>query len=317
MPGLAFLDIAIGLIFIYLLLSLVCSGVLEWISGALKWRGANLKEGIRHLLQEPAQNPSHSSNSITADKIYEHPVIKSLFNSKKAKNLPSYIPPRKFAMALMDILGSSGNTEKATTFEQIAQSIDGINHPDLKKILQLSAQQAQGEIDKFRDNLEQMYNDTMDRVSGWYARKAQTVLFVIALVVSIGYNVDTLAIAEALWKDQSLRENFVELAKTSAKQCAEEQAKDKIDPSKFKCSKLEDLKKDNTLAQLPLGWSTIPSEDLESGKFLLKIPGWLITAIATSLGAPFWFDLLGKLISIRRSGLKSIENPKKTKKRAE
>jgi hypothetical protein len=314
MPGLAFLDVAIGLIFIYLLLSLICSGILEWISGALKWRGDNLKEGIRHLLQEPTNN---SSNSITADDLYKHPVIKSLFNSKKANHLPSYIPPRKFAMALMDILSPSDNTEKATTFEQIASSIDKISHPDLKKILQLSAQQAQGEIDKFRDNLEQMYNDTMDRVSGWYARKTQTVLFVIALGISVGYNVDTLDIAQALWKDQSLRESFVELAKTSAQQCAEEQAKNKVDPSKFKCSKLEDLKKDNTLARLPLGWNKNTSENLSFGKFFLKIPGWLITAIATSLGAPFWFDLLSKLINIRRSGLKPIEDPKKSKKNTE
>lgn len=33
--------------------------------------------------------------------------------------------------------------------------------------------------------------------------------------------------------------------------------------------------------------------------------GWLITALAISLGAPFWFDMLNKLISLRSSGKKS------------
>jgi hypothetical protein len=327
MPGLAFLDVAIGLIFIYLLLSLICSGILEWISGVRKWRGDNLKEGIRHLLQEPTNNSSNpitaqetgndSTKLITADDLYKHPVIKSLFNSKKANHLPSYIPPRNFAMALMDILSPSDKAEKATTFEQIANSINKLNNPDLKKILQLSAQQAQGEIGKLRDNFEQMYSDTMDRVSGWYARKAQTVLFVIALVVSVGYNVDTLEISQALWKDQSLRESFVELAKTSTKQCVEEQNNDKADSSSFECLKLEKLKKDNTLVQLPLGWNENVFKELSFGKFFLKIPGWVITAMATSLGAPFWFNLLSKLISIRRSVLKPIEDPKNSKKRTE
>jgi len=31
------------------------------------------------------------------------------------------------------------------------------------------------------------------------------------------------------------------------------------------------------------------------------ILGWLITALAISLGAPFWFDLLNKLMTLRGS----------------
>jgi hypothetical protein len=42
----------------------------------------------------------------------------------------------------------------------------------------------------------------------------------------------------------------------------------------------------------------------------IKILGLLITALAISLGAPFWFDLLNKVISIRTAGRSPAEKPK-------
>ena len=48
-------------------------------------------------------------------------------------------------------------------------------------------------------------------------------------------------------------------------------------------------------------------EECKPGSFfskhvMLRIFGWLLTALAVSLGASFWFDKLGKLFSIRGSG---------------
>jgi hypothetical protein len=42
---------------------------------------------------------------------------------------------------------------------------------------------------------------------------------------------------------------------------------------------------------------------------LLALPGWLITALAVSLGAPFWFDTLKTLINIRGAGPKPERSP--------
>jgi len=36
---------------------------------------------------------------------------------------------------------------------------------------------------------------------------------------------------------------------------------------------------------------------------LVLVFGWLITALAISLGAPFWFDLLSKLVAVRKAGV--------------
>ncbi len=69
---------------------------------------------------------------------------------------------------------------------------------------------------------------------------------------------------------------------------------------------------------LGLGWDDPPTApnggELSSGAkawwVAKKIPGWLITALAISLGSPFWFDLLNRLINLRNAG-KRPENKQK------
>ncbi len=56
------------------------------------------------------------------------------------------------------------------------------------------------------------------------------------------------------------------------------------------------------LKAFPIGWKEVPTDLLEILKTLL---GWLITAAAVSLGAPFWFDLLGKVANLRGDGGKA------------
>jgi hypothetical protein len=57
---------------------------------------------------------------------------------------------------------------------------------------------------------------------------------------------------------------------------------------------------------LPIGWV--------KGSFgPTTILGWVITALAASLGAPFWFDLLNRFVNVRASGKAPEEEPKSPK----
>jgi triacylglycerol lipase len=58
---------------------------------------------------------------------------------------------------------------------------------------------------------------------------------------------------------------------------------------------------------LPIGWSSAKLDfcPCERACWLAgyrRFLGWLLTALAVTLGAPFWFDLLNKLVSLRSSG---------------
>ena len=85
------IEVAIGLIFIYVLLSLVCSSLSEIIASILKLRSKTLKKGLERLITDKK----------TLDEFYAHPLVKSLCkqSSDSEKVTASYIPSRIFAAA--------------------------------------------------------------------------------------------------------------------------------------------------------------------------------------------------------------------------
>jgi hypothetical protein len=109
----AILDVAIGMIFVYLLLSLMCSAANELIEIALKKRAIDLERGIRELLVPG----SGSGKSDLVASLYNHPLVNGLFGGRYEDTriaskwryifrtkLPTYIPSRSFALALMDLV---------------------------------------------------------------------------------------------------------------------------------------------------------------------------------------------------------------------
>jgi hypothetical protein len=108
---------------------------------------------------------------------------------------------------------------------------------------------------------------------------------VAALVVSAALNADTFEVATTLWNDTAIRDSVV----AAAQRTSEQPLPDDI----------EVVKQQLTELPLPLGWQSLPGDALE---WLTKIVGLLITALALSLGAPFWFGALNKLVRVRDSG---------------
>ncbi len=60
-------------------------------------------------------------------------------------------------------------------------------------------------------------------------------------------------------------------------------------------------------AGIPLGWTAAP----RGCEWANKIIGLILTIFAISLGAPFWFDVLNKIVSIRSVGLSPEEKKEK------
>src|SRR6516164_6800451 len=110
MLGSNILNVAIGLIFIYLLLSLFCTVLNEGIAAAIEQRGKNLLEGLKNLLNDPELTS-------LAQFVYNHGLVSGVMqgvaNFTKTNRLPSYIAPTNFALALIDILASRGAGEVA------------------------------------------------------------------------------------------------------------------------------------------------------------------------------------------------------------
>jgi hypothetical protein len=327
------LDVAIGLAFIFLLLSLLVSALCEMLSGVFRWRAAHLWTGLEHLLQ----------SAEARNRLYNHPLVKGLSPIGAATNLadpaykpdvskcPSYIPSRVFALALVDVLRDlakpNGTPRKLQDLEaqspEVAKAIETAG-PALKGLAGSLAplfEEAAGDIERFRAGIETWFNDGMDRVSGSYKRHTMAWQAGIGLVLAVALNIDALFITRALWRDPALRQSLVAEAQSyaNAPPAAGTSADEQFRAVRTQISALG----------LPLGWRACDARTTEAESdttlatpllwcatggwswagLLPMILGWAVTAAAVSMGAPFWFDSLRRIISIRSAGKAPEERP--------
>src|SRR5262245_8790985 len=100
------LEVAIGLAFLYLLLSLMCTTVNEWIATIFRLRARTLRRAVEQLVDAPAEQGSSGvtdprSDSRLSKKVLGHSLITSISDSR---SMPSYIPANRFTAALKDTL---------------------------------------------------------------------------------------------------------------------------------------------------------------------------------------------------------------------
>jgi hypothetical protein len=350
LTGYAPLDVAIGLVLVYLLFSVLCSAVQEAIASALGWRADYLEKGLRNLLDDnggngekgaPAEVPAvgpvttaqeslsksatlpasagsaeegevadtgESTSNVAArhregnlmDLVLGHGLLRTTYRgtdqagaARVRRRGPSYMSPKLFALALLDVIAPEGKGDDPIGV--VKGQIELAQLPATVKDALLSmANGAAKDRNELRELVENWFNSTMERVSGWYKRKTQLVICVLSVVVAVGLNVNTISIGERLAKDGTVRAAVVAQAEKTKEQ-----------PEGLKVA----AKEADNVAQLgvPIGWNKTPGDpawaNFDSfGGFMRTVFGWLLTAIALSLGAPFWFGLLGKLTSLRGSG---------------
>jgi hypothetical protein len=323
MFGLQMLDVAIGVIFVFVLVSLICSAVREGVETFLKTRAAYLEFGIRELLHDKGTNG-------LAKSFFEHPVIYSLYsepypdrvvtgrpsNFARGKGLPSYIPSKNFALVMMDIAARGPETNEFTagpgtpplTLASVRANIMNIENAAVQRAMLGAIDAAEGDLGRAQENLAAWYDSSMDRVSGWYKRATQKVLFLVGLLVAVTMNIDTLSIAEYLYNDETARAAIVARAEAA------------VADSAFLSRSYDQTKAELAELDLPIGWDGarfgLPLKPdtvmrmvngvaarvvVQPGPWAYVSPlaGWLITALAATLGAPFWFDILNKVMVIR------------------
>lgn len=285
MFGSVILDVAMGIIFIYLFLSLIGTAINELISGILRLRSRTLEEGIRALLHDP------TGEGVAKD-FYSHPLISAL---GKGNRKPSYIPARTFALALMDIVSPSDPAAGSRTVSSIRSSIGKIPNEGLKKALLADLDETRDDIANAYKNITTSFNEQMARVSGWYKRKSQWIVLLYAIAIAVVLNMDTISITGSLYRNENLRAGLVAAAESIAKQPLPEGTNEMTEQIEAINTELEKL-------SFPIGLDLDAMKKMEKEQWLLKICGWLITALAISLGAPFWFDILNKFINIRAAG---------------
>jgi hypothetical protein len=311
------LDVAIGLIFVFFILAIICSGINEAFASAFRWRAQDLERGLWELLRDP-DAPENATEAL--EKLKTHPLVTPMLNPRykasaqpspplksgrpktsRKTDLPSYIPSRTFTSALLGIgqkaVMLTEGADLKHEMRKIDQSIAAIPSAPVREAMIALLHNSQGDAVAFRRNVEQWYDDQMERVSGWYRKRIQRVLWILAFVVAFTLNADALQMAKRLWVEPSVRESLVSQAETATTQPAES-----TEPSQA----LETL-------TVPLGWHFESARDDPQGfpiyqdpemiwALLSKLIGLTLTAVAISFGAPFWFDTLSNFARLRSGG---------------
>ena len=180
---------------------------------------------------------------------------------------------------------------------------------DLRSKLLAVARNVGSESTDIRDGIEDWYERNMAAASSWYRKQTRWFLFLAGLVMAIGLNVDAVHAATTLYQDESVRDGLVAVAdEVSAINCdggsepTAGQDPPATDTTVDETASAIDL--DCFRAQLgdsvafPVGWDDV---DTSFGGWVLRGFGWLFVATAVTLGAPFWFDLLGRALAKKRA----------------
>lgn len=237
-------NVFIGLVFVFLLYSLLATIIQEIVARWLNLRPRMLQKGIRRMLQDEdvkykltiIKIPLEIRNNIVRffvpfsgledsfyKTFYDYPTIKYLAESSW-NSKPSYIEATNFSQTIVYLLQENHGSGNANAAEQIkhvlftCKNVRGVNG----KLVNIDKEtcehmgrlwnDAQGDINQFRLNLEAWFNWTMDRVSGWYLKQTKIMLFFIGLIIAFNCEVDCIAIYRLLAKDDTARNNMVQLA---------------------------------------------------------------------------------------------------------
>jgi hypothetical protein len=288
MFGSQVLEVVIGVTLIYLVLSIGCSGVKEVIAAIFSLRANTLERGIRNMLK-------NGPNDYTA-KLFAHPLITG---TAPEGQKPSYISARMFSAALFDIVAPADNSQPRT-IQSLRACVAQIPDVKLRSTLLNMIDSSGTDVETARLKVEHWFDDTMARVSGWYKRMAQKIIFVLGLLLCVAVNADTLMIVKELWNDQALSNALVAQA---AKKVQSTAPADSLNAEGFLQQVAGEIRDVNTP---PIGWAR-DEHDVRAvphsfGAGALKVLGILLTSFAIVLGAPFWFDMLNNLINLRSSG---------------
>jgi hypothetical protein len=201
-----------------------------------------------------------------ADQFYAHPLIGAWM---KDGEHPAYLPARAFARTVMDI--ATPLHLGGITFEQLEAGIKALPDSGARASLLAVIQSTDRRIDDAQHAIEGWYDDGMEHVSGWYRRRTQLWTALLAAAITIAVNADSIRMAHELWLEPALRAS-VAAAGISG------HAAQAVEPV--------------------LGWSGAADWNHPT-VWVARVAGWMVTVVAVSMGAPFWFDMLNKIVNVR------------------
>jgi len=345
MSNFPILDLVVGIIFVYFLLSIISSSGVEMILTGMKARAALLEDWLFKIFDKSITQPDGTKIAL-GQAIMDHCSITALSPAGKAT---SYIDSKNFTSALLEKITFDSLNPKnvARNIDEFIVAIDktSLLSTEFQRVLLTYANEAkdtykvvtektESEIELFRRKIENWFDSSMDRLTGTLKKKySRPSTFVVAVIVTVCLNADSIALAKYLYNNPEARTKIAMAGYDATKDTALimqiQQVKANIDTSAEGAKDIGELK--NNLVKkineidrakqglndaMPLTWKAGELSDangkLSPRLLFSKITGLLATILAIMMGAPFWFDVLNKISNVRSTGNKPAESKKTT-----
>lgn len=285
MLGSTVLEVAIGLTFCYGTVTLIVSTLQEALAAAFRLRANTLLAGVKSMLNDPSFDG-------LARAVYLHPLVNPHADGigpheRTMRARPSYIDPAHFAIALVDSLWRVPGD-----FVQLAGAIETIPDPQVKQVMRGLYGRAR-DLQHFQDMLASWFDNAMARMSGAYKRRQLLVSLLLALLLAILFNIDSIHLFRTLWQQPTLAAHLQDIRNVATQGTP---APGALNPALF-----------DAMMALPIGWTRFPP--VAGADFALQVAGWLVTASTALFGAPFWFDLMQRVVRMRSTGVRPGDLP--------
>ena len=263
---------AISMAFLFLMLSAACSAIQEIMANLLRWRAATLERGIAGLLM----------NEGFKEELYKLPLIEGLCSPNARGQLvhrPSYIPSTTLSLAILQVAEDHGMKLNGST-----PTKPQTNQYEKTEQLLFSLLRDSKDVNEQRKRLEDWFDSSMDRVSGWYKRKSHAWIWVFGIVLCLMLNADSISLSKRFWNDQALRDavaaEATEYVKSTPQDKSSGDEKAELDQSIHRMNLLREH-----LPGVPLGWCFVDTRAAHPA-------GQGTTIQADGLQAKCWPDLV-------------------------
>jgi hypothetical protein len=273
MDSFAFLDLVIGLTFIYFILSITCSALLEIISGFFNFRGLLLRRWIMRTF-------TCEGTDVVGSAILRHQMVSRL----KLRNgrFPAKIPGALFASVILDL---SSNKDFQILLPE-----------ELRRLWDQFPSGSSNDLKKISNQLRKWFRLFQSHLTDHYKSLVRVWLAVISLAIIIPANTDSFRMADWLMNHPDKGEKIAMKAEQIASVFAQ-------DTTGFNLRKLGEIEEQFAKTGIPVGWDTQP-EIHGAASWASKIAGLMVTVFCVSMGAPFWYDLLRYLSDLRKKAVK-------------
>ena len=270
MLGSQILETVTGLVFMFLAVSLATTAIQELVASVTRLRANTLRSGLKAIMTDGEKGQA------LFEGVVGHPVVAAIGTK------PSYISAQQFTSALFHTLVDNQTIpQSAATLRVAVEKADG----PIKTVLLSLFREGEQDLTAFENRLQAWFDTSMDRVSGVYKRYSQYLSLGIGAMLAFMFQINAIGIVLLLWSEGPLR-NAVDRAMTSYFGSPGPSGSGSLD----KLAPAFDL----------FGLTPIWNGHVSFG--VTWLIGCLITAIAASLGAPFWFDFLQLFVNVRGTG---------------